>query len=245
MNEGAAPSAPDLVIDDCETLWTGVTSVVRTIAVTAGGSGYTVGDILNVADGEGVQVYVATVDGGGAVTGFDSAVCYAGGFGGSVGGAGKTTTGGTGSGCTVNVSAGFLRDVAVTLDTAGMAVGAGAMLATPTGSLTRRTLCAFHAITPGDLSAYSRLRFRFKNTVAIAAGDLWRVCLCSDTVGRVIVDEFYLPITAGTGAWIEVSVAPADGGVLDGSYGSIMLGRGIGAGAISGNIELDDIRASP
>lgn len=71
---------------------------------TAAGTLYTAGDVLNVTSGSGTgQVKVLTVDGGGGVlTMQTSAVTRGSGY---TTGAGKATSGGTGSGCTVNITA--------------------------------------------------------------------------------------------------------------------------------------------
>jgi len=67
---------------------------------TAAGTGYIQGDILTIVGGFGATCYVKTVDGSGAVT----SVGLMHGGGGYTTGAGKATTGGTGSGCTVNIT---------------------------------------------------------------------------------------------------------------------------------------------
>lgn len=249
MNEGAIPVAPDLLIDDCETAWTGVVGVLRALASapTAGGSGYTAGDILEVTTGgAGGKGRVETVDGGGAVTDISppANVAYAGGFGGYTTGTGKATSGGTGTGCTVQNAT--VRNVTVTADAAVFQVGTKSMKAVPSGTLAGGTLMAFRAITPGDLSAYTKLRFYYRNDVAIAADTVFRVCLCSDAVGRVIVDEFKIPATPGTGAFIQVEVARTGAGNLGASIGSIMLGTGSAEQTVSAiTINLDDIWAIP
>ena len=74
---------------------------IATVSVTAAGTGYVIGDILNIGTDSGAYggtVTVATVYAG-AVT---SVTVTTGGIGYSTG-AGHVTTGGTGTGCTINV----------------------------------------------------------------------------------------------------------------------------------------------
>ncbi len=75
-------------------------TAISTVSITAAGTGYVVGDILNITDGSayGGTVRVATVYGG-TIT---SVTVVTGGIGYSTG-AGKATTGGTGTGATINV----------------------------------------------------------------------------------------------------------------------------------------------
>lgn len=72
--------------------------IVRTVSVTAGGTGYTVGDQLYLATGDAnATVQVLTAPGGvvGTVSIVDNGTNYTTGT--------KSTTGGTGTGCTINV----------------------------------------------------------------------------------------------------------------------------------------------
>lgn len=71
-------------------------------APTAGGTGYTANDILNVSEGDYGTVKVLTVDGGGVVQTLQVAPVTPG-SGYSVG-SGKVTTGGTGTGCTIEIA---------------------------------------------------------------------------------------------------------------------------------------------
>lgn len=232
-----AASAADLLIDDCDTLWTGTTGFARNVhsTPTVGGTGYTVGDILTVGAG-GAQTQVAAVDGTGVVTDANNRSvdrAYSGGFGGYTAGGGQATTGGTGTGCTVNVS--DVRNVAVSAE-------AGGLRFTPAASAPSRTLIGYHAISPGDLSAYTKLRLTYNNSAALGASD-WRVCLCSDALGQVVVHEFRIPATVGTGAPLTVELDPTVAGPLAGTIASIMIGTGAASGVVSGNILLDDILA--
>lgn len=78
----------------------GITAVNST--PTAGGSGYSIGDILTVSTGgTGGQVIVESVSATGAVTGISLIAC---GTTYTVG-TGRATTGGTGTGCTIEITA--------------------------------------------------------------------------------------------------------------------------------------------
>lgn len=80
----------------------GITAIAS--APTAGGTGYTIGDILTCAvGGTGAQVQVTSIAPGGIVTGLE--LVHSGTGTGYTVGTGKATTGGTGTGCTLNVTA--------------------------------------------------------------------------------------------------------------------------------------------
>lgn len=80
----------------------GITTIAS--APTAGGTGYTIGDILTCAvGGAGAQVIVTSIAPGGIVTGLE--LVHAGSTTGYTTGTGKATTGGTGTGCTINITA--------------------------------------------------------------------------------------------------------------------------------------------
>jgi hypothetical protein len=84
---------------------TGVITVLNSTP-TAGGTLYTVGDILTISGGTTgnlATVTVTTISGGGA-TGPVTGVSLISGGSGYTSGAGKVTTGGTGSGCTLNIT---------------------------------------------------------------------------------------------------------------------------------------------
>ncbi|GAB63115.1 MAG: hypothetical protein DWB56_06680 [Candidatus Jettenia sp.] len=81
-----------------------VSGIIHTVSgtPTAGGSGYVVGDILAITTGgTNGAAQVTTVDGGGAVT---ALILRDRGYGYTTG-TGKATSGGTGTGCTVNITA--------------------------------------------------------------------------------------------------------------------------------------------
>ncbi len=81
--------------------FSGVTAalgIVKTVSVTAGGTGYTVGNVLTLATGDAnAQVIVLTAPSGvvGTVQIIDNGTNYTTGT--------KSTTGGSGTGCTINV----------------------------------------------------------------------------------------------------------------------------------------------
>ncbi len=83
-----------------------IASGIRTInsAPTAGGTGYTIGDILTCSvGGVGAQVIVTSVAPGGVVTGLE--LVHSGTTTGFTVSTGNATTGGTGTGCTINITA--------------------------------------------------------------------------------------------------------------------------------------------
>ncbi len=83
---------------------TRIAAGIQTISATptAGGTNYVVGDILTCAvGGGGAQVIVTAVGASGAVTAI--ALVNAGSTTGYTTGTGKATTGGTGTGCTINI----------------------------------------------------------------------------------------------------------------------------------------------
>lgn len=246
IGRGSSPPPDDLLIDDCETLWTATTGLLRAVNATptAGGSGYTAGDILDVTTGgAGGKVQVSTVDGGGAVT---AVAHYAGGYGGYTTGTGKATSGGTGTGCTVNITT--ITNASFSLATSPVHDGAGAMRVTMSSSANAalRSLLGYRAVSPPSLEAYSRLKtwvYLDDTTPDIATGEL-EICLCSDTVGRVVVDRFVVTGPA-TQIWTEQIATRVGSGTLGASIQSIALYRGsvTHVAGISA-ILLDNIRVS-
>lgn len=242
IGRGSTPP-PDLLIDDCEVAWTSSAGLLRTVNATptAGGSGYTAGDILDVTTGGvGGKVQVSTVDGGGAVTALVTAA-YAGGFGTYTTGTGKATTGGTGTGCTVNITQ--INSPTLALDAAVFHDGAASNMVQSI-SIPARSLVAYRAISPGDLTAYSRLKAWIQTANPNMTADLWRLCLCSDAFGRDVVDEFSSPFVGGDDAWVEMNAARIGAGSLASAYGSVALYRGIVAWSSPGFFYLDNIRVS-
>lgn len=236
---GSPAPRTELLIDDCELAWTATSGFMRTIssAPTAGGTGYTMGDILNVTTGgTGGQVQVTGVSAG-VVT---AVANYAGGYGGYTTGAGKVTTGGTGTGCTINVSAiwgasasrwaGYFHDGAYSVR--------ASLDIVPPRSLTMR-----HALASTlDLSAYSQLRLWLdRDSASMPAGQVV-FCLCSDTLGRDVVDQFLLPAVTDTG-WIELTLPRVGGGQCSAAARSVAVYLDAAPG-FGGPFYFDTIRAA-
>src|SRR4030066_122722 len=72
-----------------------------------------------------------------------------------------------------------------------------------------------------DYSGYQQLSFFVQNSAAIATGAIFRVCLCSDTIGDTIVDSFYIKAIPSTGQWLAVTVDK--GSALGASIQSVAL----------------------
>lgn len=236
----AAPP-PDLLIDDCETLWTATTGLLRTVNATptAGGSGYTAGDILDVTTGgAGGKVQVSTVDGGGAVTALVTAA-YAGGFGGYTTGTGKATSGGTGTGCTVNITQ--INAPTCAISTLVVHDGTYSLRVITSSSTPQRSLLGYRAFDALDLSTLQSAKlWRYDSTGASTL----RLCLCSDTAGRVVVDEFDISASGAGAAWAEIVRARTGGGALGASIQSVAIYQPNPAPAGTGLVYLDTIRAS-
>lgn len=60
-----------------------------------------------------------------------------------------------------------------------------------------------------DYSGYQQLSFWLQNSAAIATGAIFRVCLCSDTIGDTIVDSFYVPAIPSVDRYIAFVVDKA------------------------------------
>jgi len=108
-------------------------------------------------------------------------------------------------------------------------------------SPSNNTLYAYKTITEGDYSAYTGITLWIYITTAIDATTRWKICLCSDTAGATVVDEFLIPIT-GTYTWIALNLAKVGGGNLGASIKSVALYSGA-AGATTAGITLDNINA--
>lgn len=226
---------PPLLVDDCEVAWTGVTGLPSSATVSAGGSGYTVGDILAVSGGDGMLCSVTTVDGSGAVL---AAGVLQVGFGGYTSGA-KATTGGTGSGCTI--SPGSIKSATCTLESGDIQVGAGAIRMTPSGIIGKAALLSYRAIGPLDLAGFTKLRFWYKGASALSNENRISIVLCSDAAARVIVDEIKVP-AGGGGSWTQAEAGRVGGGALGGAIASIGLFSGT-SGMPNFSILFDDIWA--
>jgi hypothetical protein len=71
----------------------------------------------------------------------------------------------------------------------------------------------------------------------------FKVCLCSDAVGAVIVDEFILPASAAVGRWFPVRLTRVGGGSLGSSIQSIALYTHTTLPAANTTVSLDNISA--
>lgn len=101
------PSNPDVVSDPWRTYsvaFTVPSGPIATAVKNGAGTGYTVGDVLTIADGTNGKVRVATITGGGATGPVGTVTLLDAGYGYSTATA-ATTTGGTGTGATVNTTA--------------------------------------------------------------------------------------------------------------------------------------------
>lgn len=90
-------------------------------------------------------------------------------------------------------------------------------------SWTLSTLQAFapvDGVGAQDYSAYQNLSFMFKTSRRCNA-DSFKMCLCSDTAGTVIVDEFIIPYNNVYGNWIPFVLPREGGGNLGSSIQSV------------------------
>lgn len=88
-----------------------------------------------------------------------------------------------------------------------------------------------------DFSAYQQLSLWIQNSDAIATGAIFRVCLCSDTIGDTIVDSFYIKAIPSTGQWIALTIDKA--AALGAAIQSVALYADSDPGTIT--LLLDDI----
>lgn len=79
-----------------------------------------------------------------------------------------------------------------------------AKLAIDTGFTTGKV--AYKTISETDFSSYEQISFWLRHTAAISAGNVFRICLCSDTDGDVIVDSAYLPASPQNNIYLPVTV---------------------------------------
>ena len=111
----------------------------------------------------------------------------------------------------------------------------------PGSGVASNTLYAYKTITSTDFSAYDSLTFWFRSVTTGTAANNWKVCLCSDTAGTTIVDEFVVPATTATGQYFPVTVAKVS--ALGSAIQSVALYTGSSAPANSSVILIDDILA--
>jgi hypothetical protein len=82
---------------------------------------------------------------------------------------------------------------------------------------------AYKAITSINLSAYQKISFWFRNSVAIAGGNVFRVCLCSDATGDTVVDTFWIPAIPSTNRFLPLTLTKDGGGNLGATIQSIAI----------------------
>lgn len=232
-------SANTLNVDMCETAWTASTGMINVLNATptAGGTGYTNGDVLTITTGGTKATVTATVSAG-VVT---SVAIKARGTGYTTG-AGKATSGGTGSGCTVNITSVASGSVTRTGVATDGKEGSYSMLINNPWASGVGTKLGYYATGTLNLSSYQKLSFWFKTSMACATGNL-RIVLCSDTAGETVVDEFLIPGNSVTAKWMPLNIARTGGGNLGASIASIALYTDTVATG-SGNVTVDDFIAT-
>lgn len=87
------------------------------------------------------------------------------------------------------------------------------------------TLYGYKTITSVDLSTYQNLTFWLMPSVVVTAGQ-WKVTLCSDTSGTIIVDTFELPAMPQANYWYCLTLPRTGGGNLGSAIQSIGVQSG-------------------
>ena len=95
------------------------------------------------------------------------------------------------------------------------------------------TKYAYKTIASTDFSAYQQISL-YLYTAEVTWANNWRICLCSDTLGAVVVDEFILPMLPSTSGWIPVVVSKTGGGNLGSAIQSIAIYSGTNPQASTG-----------
>ena len=222
-------TAQTKTIDNCESAWTVVGGyIVDTITVDAAGSGYQAGDILTIVDGSAndATVEVLTVDTGGEVLTVQLDTQSV--LGGYTTGSGKTTTGGFGLGCTLNIAT-VVDSGTLTLDTpSGQSPQSAAHVTHVVDNIivagAAAARLAYKAITSTDFSSYDSITLWVKsNGTSPLAVDEFRVCLCSDTTGKTVVDTFLVSALPVQDKWYPLVIQKSGGGSLGAAIQSIAL----------------------
>lgn len=231
-------SAQNATVDLCESIWTAVTGIISTVSSTptAGGSGYLANDILTITTGgtDG-KVKVLTVDGSGAVLTLElnqRGRSY-------TTGTGKATSGGTGTNCTVNITAVVAASVALDGVATDAKQGSYCTKITAPSTSVTNACYAYYNIADTDYSSYQKLSFWLKNEAAIVANN-WIVCLCSDDAGATPVDSFPITAVPSTTQWLPFNIAKSGGGNLMNPAKSIALWTGSVAPTASKYVRVDD-----
>lgn len=110
-------------------------------------------------------------------------------------------------------------------------------------SPSNNTLYAYKTIPETDYSAYSAITLWLYTSTSIAANTTWKICLCSDTAGATIVDEFLITPTTPVNSWTPRVLAKNGGGSLGASIKSVALYSGSSAATTAG-ITMDNINAT-
>ena len=92
-----------------------------------------------------------------------------------------------------------------------------------------------------DYSSYSKITFWIKVSVAVTASYL-KICLCSDTAGDTIVDNFTIPYKIEFGIWYPITLTRDGGGALGSSIQSVAIYALVDPGTPA--ITLDNIEAA-
>ncbi len=98
---------------------------------------------------------------------------------------------------------------------------------------------AYYATGALNLSSYQKISFWIKNSAAIIANN-WKVCLCSDALGAVVVDTFYITAIPSTTRWLPLTLTKDGGGNLGNAIASIAIYTDTVAPTASSNILVDD-----
>ena len=102
---------------------------------------------------------------------------------------------------------------------------------------------AYKSFSALNLSAYQKISFWFRNSAAVAAGNVLKVCLCSDAAGDTIVDTFYIPAVPSTARYLPLTIVRDGGGNLGASIQSIAVYADVDPGAPT--LLLDDLLPAP
>lgn len=91
-----------------------------------------------------------------------------------------------------------------------------------TGKIAYESVPSYNTDPPYDFSGYTKISFWIRVSVAIPASR-FKICLCSDTIGNTIVDEFFIPAirTDLANRWVPITLT--NGTALGSSLQSIAL----------------------
>lgn len=104
------------------------------------------------------------------------------------------------------------------------------------------TKYAYYNIVDGDYSGYQKISFWMKANQA-TLGTHWKLCLCSDDAGSVVVDTFEIPVIPIANFWQAIVLERVGGGNLGADIRSVALYSNTVAPAVSKNVTLDNIVA--